>query len=31
MLAPAWRISITLSRLNIRFGLPMGMFFPERL
>lgn len=31
MLAPRWRISTALSRLKIRFGLPTGEFFPERL
>lgn len=31
MLAPWRRISITRSRLNIRLGLPMGRFFPDRL
>jgi hypothetical protein len=29
MLPPLRRISITLSRLKIRFGRPTGRFFPE--
>src|ERR1022692_4813061 len=31
MLAPSWRISMTLSLLKIRFGRPMGRFFRDLL
>jgi hypothetical protein len=31
MLAPRWRISMTVCRLKIRFGRPIAKFFPDRL